>query len=337
MDNMNVHKNISEDKRFIENIERINKEFILTYLDLYKSQHNTLPNDIFIKISMVVNEASRKAFEEHLKQTSEQEEIPIFFGIDSQEQPDLYEDTNVSSSNNDTNEDYVEQQNNETVSDSNIEEDQVEQENNDSVSSSNNINENQQNDDTVSGSNNNIDEDQAEEQNDKNESCSNLDPKVEEQNGQETEGTQKSANEKDSNTQLEASDESWSEKAKSNSAVDFKYSPKAKHVKKNTYSDYKGRDKYENSTNSYKEEKTKYDCLVCDCEVYLNNKNHGTPACRPCLKKLYDYGWENGICFFHFSSCHECSFGEKCNKWHGQKDKDGPIPYWNYETPDIRK
>ena len=148
MDNMNVHKNISEDKRFIENIERINKEFILTYLDLYKSQHNTLPNDIFIKISMVVNEASRKAFEEHLKQTSEhlkqtseQEEIPIFFGIDSQEQPDLQdEDTILSSSNNDTNENYVEQQNNETVSGSNIEEDQVEQENNDSVSGFNNIN-----------------------------------------------------------------------------------------------------------------------------------------------------------------------------------------------------
>lgn len=313
---MNVHINVLEDEKFIQNINRFNKEFILTYLGLYKSQHKTLPNDIFVKITMILNDASKMAFEQYF----EQENIPTYFGSDESD----FNSNDGTHNDQINNEVELKQQNDESVSGSNdrTHDLKLEQQKHETPSGSNNdIQDNQQEElenETVSDSNSHTLDNQADIQNEPKDSA-NVYIKDEQNN----------ATFNYSNSQEEPS-EKWSDKVKSKSVEDgVKQLPKARNIQKNIYTDSKGRDRYEqtkNKINSSNQDRTKYDCLVCDCEVYLHNKNHGTPACKPCLEKLTKYGW-NGICFYHFSPSHECSYGDKCNKWHGQKDDDDPIPY----------
>ena len=315
--------NASKDK-FTQNVESIIKKYILTYLKLYQSEYGEIPNDLDSKINVTLIEATKKAFKEYYKEntpneqleeepvitfgseTSEEEE-PIIFSSKTQDDQQELEDDRFENSASSANEVYDEQKE---------EQKQGKKSNN--------------------KSNNFIPEEQTEEQDNESssENCTH-DEHVEEQTVKKTDHSQNVENDT-KEAFHEEQENKWILKAK---PVKEKKTFKVSNIQ-GTNTDYSGRDIYErpaSNMNCYKQERTKYDCLVCDCKVFLLNKNHGTPACRQCLDKLNDIGWVNGICFFHFSSCHECSYGEKCNKWHGQKDKDGPIPYWQYEIPDLRK
>jgi len=68
---------------------------------------------------------------------------------------------------------------------------------------------------------------------------------------------------------------------------------------------------------SSQNDKTIYNCMVCNKEIYLKSDIQATPHCKGCLHFLNSCGYK-GICYFHFNR-NECSYGDKCFNWHGQQ------------------